>query len=404
MLTANMDNGKRISLAPYSRKELLLLKKHSFTCPDCGDFVILKIGETVVPHFAHKSLSACFGFSEPESTLHLNAKKELFHWLIQQNESPQMEQYTPDKRQKADIFVKNVHGRFAIEYQSSPIALQSMLKRTIGYKSVNIMPQWIFGCTSKNRKKFTTPITSLKESHLLFLQYNKQYGFWFPTFTPNTSFLFVFNPFPLSATKYIIHSQEYQKSDLKIPLSPPKYSPKMDKNLFTTIWLKEKNAWLRQKVVSRKKKRDLFLDLLYKDGYYPYLLPEYIGVPVEFMITIKTHPIIWQYFVWRDSFIHKKEKDLITLGDILVKFEQRVKKQFIQIRQLPLCANIDYRQAVYQYIQILKRATILIEVKNNTFKLLQGWSPCKSEEEARKKEKGFFLRQKHILKLFSVKG
>ena len=74
MLVANIGKGKEsfTITSRYSREELVKIKKKTeFTCPQCQETLILRIGQIKTPHFSHKSSSSCVeAFSERESEVH----------------------------------------------------------------------------------------------------------------------------------------------------------------------------------------------------------------------------------------------------------------------------------------------------------------------------------------------
>ncbi|WP_335869957.1 competence protein CoiA [Bacillus sp. 2205SS5-2] len=401
MLTATKENGEIIVVASFSRKDLMALReKHFFYCPQCGEKLILKVGKTLIPHFAHYTISACVGLSEPESALHLQGKKELFQSLSQQKLSPKLEKTFRSIHQRADIFVEYQENGVAIEYQCSPLSTEALSKRTNGYKSIDIDSVWILGCSYQERKKMLAPITTLSESQLSLLTYHPHKGFCLPIYSPKNPFVFfILNPIPIGSKFLIQHCQQSLKF-LRFPPSPPNVA-KMKKALFLSIWRRENAKWLRRRIHQKRKSRDPFLDLLYQDREYPLLLSEYIGVPVEFMITLKTHPIIWQYFVWRDSMKGRKRGEQIRLTDIFKNMKKRIEGEELQSRELPLC-ELDYKQAVYHYVQFLERAKVLEEIRGDTYIICKVLKSPSTLYEAIRRQEGFFSEEQHILKLFPL--
>ena len=68
MMVAIDKHGKRFLATTCT-------KRQSLFCPACKELVILKTGQQKTAHFAHKNLQDCFGFSEKETTEHLQLKK-----------------------------------------------------------------------------------------------------------------------------------------------------------------------------------------------------------------------------------------------------------------------------------------------------------------------------------------
>jgi len=152
MLTAVNESGRRFSLQGEERLETLkkLRDKHRFYCEACGKPLILKLGQKVAWHFAHKPNMSCHGENEPESIVHLEGKRALYHWLNAQGEFPILEKYIPDIKQRADLFLHHHPKAIAIEYQCSNLTPQRFMERTAGYLSLDIRPIWILG---ENRLK-----------------------------------------------------------------------------------------------------------------------------------------------------------------------------------------------------------------------------------------------------------
>lgn len=124
----------------HSRESLKNIRKQrQFFCPACRQRVILKIGETMTPHFAHQREARCIAhFSEGESSRHLAGKKQLLT-LFQRFGQAQLEQYIPTIQQRPDIFI----APYAIEFQCSPLSQTSFEQRNQGYASMNLTPIWI---------------------------------------------------------------------------------------------------------------------------------------------------------------------------------------------------------------------------------------------------------------------
>ena len=73
MLIAKNPEGKLVSAL-----ETELNREETYRCPGCQGRVLLRQGQVMCPHFAHKSLQDCQFFSENESAQHLSLKAVLW--------------------------------------------------------------------------------------------------------------------------------------------------------------------------------------------------------------------------------------------------------------------------------------------------------------------------------------
>lgn len=159
MMVAIDKHGKRFLATTCT-------KRQSLFCPACKEPVILKTGQQKTAHFAHKNLQDCFGFSEKETTEHLQLKKYFFEWCRQfVTHPPVLEAYLPTLRQRPDILC----GDLAIEIQYSVLAYERMKERTKGYLSKNYRVWWILGSAFFNNDR-------LKTREKYFCMYNDTMG------------------------------------------------------------------------------------------------------------------------------------------------------------------------------------------------------------------------------------
>ena len=68
MLIAKNQEGNLVSALETS-----LQRKEPYSCPGCQGVVLLRHGQVMCPHFAHKTLQDCQFFSENESSQHLRS-------------------------------------------------------------------------------------------------------------------------------------------------------------------------------------------------------------------------------------------------------------------------------------------------------------------------------------------
>ncbi|MBF8808536.1 MAG: competence protein ComA [Enterococcus lacertideformus] len=160
MMIAVDENGKEY-IAIESQKQDLLI------CPACCEPVILKTGKQKIAHFAHQSRKNCLGFSEGETSEHLQLKTTLFEWCRTwlKDVTVQLEENLPSLNQRPDILC----GNLAIEIQCSMLSYKSVQERTKGYLMNGYRVWWILG-SSFFRKD------SLRSSDKYFCMYNEERG------------------------------------------------------------------------------------------------------------------------------------------------------------------------------------------------------------------------------------
>ena len=137
MLIAKNQEGKLISALETS-----LQRKESYSCPGCQGVVLLKHGQVMCPHFAHKSLQDCQFFSENESAQHLSLKAALYKSLVNHGERVWIEKVLPEMGQIADLFVGD---SLALEVQCSRLPQQRLRERTRAYHQAGYEVRWLLG-------------------------------------------------------------------------------------------------------------------------------------------------------------------------------------------------------------------------------------------------------------------
>src|SRR5699024_9228468 len=131
-------------IATKSTKEITILRKEKFYCPQCLERVMIRAGPKTIPHFAHHRHSNCPSH-KGESEYHETGKLILFQWLKQQQLHVQLEAFLPGIKQIPDILVTINNKRIAIEFQCSKIRVSDIIQRNKGYEKLKIIPIWILG-------------------------------------------------------------------------------------------------------------------------------------------------------------------------------------------------------------------------------------------------------------------
>ena len=137
MLIAKNQDGNLVSALETSLK-----RKESYSCPGCQGVVLLRHGQVMCPHFAHKSLQDCQFFSESESAQHLSLKAALYKSLVNHGERVCIEKVLSEMGQIADLFVGD---SLALEVQCSRLSQQRLRERTRAYHQAGYEVRWLLG-------------------------------------------------------------------------------------------------------------------------------------------------------------------------------------------------------------------------------------------------------------------
>ena len=137
MLIAKNQEGNLVSALETS-----LQRKEPYSCPGCQGVVLLRRGQVMCPHFAHKSLQDCQFFSENESAQHLSLKAALYKSLVNHGEKVSIEKVLSEMGQIADLFVGD---SLALEVQCSRLSQQRLRERTRAYHQAGYEVRWLLG-------------------------------------------------------------------------------------------------------------------------------------------------------------------------------------------------------------------------------------------------------------------
>ena len=137
MLIARNQKGNLVSALETS-----LNREDSYCCPGCQGVVLLRQGQVMCPHFAHKSLQDCQFFSENESAQHLSLKAALYKSLVNHGEKVSIEKVMSEMGQIADLFVGD---SLALEVQCSRLSQQRLRERTRAYHQAGYEVRWLLG-------------------------------------------------------------------------------------------------------------------------------------------------------------------------------------------------------------------------------------------------------------------
>jgi len=269
-----------------------------FTCPQCGNPLILKIGKVVTPHFAHIVLSNCItSFSERESPTHLLGKQHLAEFFTRIGCEVSVEAYLPEIAQRPDLLVRKGKHLFAVEFQCSVISIQDVVKRNNGYRKIEIFPIWLLG-TPKNMKVSTSGISYLKLSKFMqsFMIRDSLYGLSLITYDPiSEHFVYYTHLLHIGGISYVAKVRSLSLEYQTYPFAQVRSLTYEEIKGYWRIFQQKRAKYLKNRIFSSKfGARDKFLRNCYEHLIRPENLPLYVGFPVQGSESIQEHLIVWQ--------------------------------------------------------------------------------------------------------------
>ncbi|WML38799.1 competence protein CoiA family protein [Neobacillus sp. OS1-2] len=396
MLTAKTKTGKTLCLGYDYKKETLfaLRKKEEFICPDCGESVVLKLGDQRIFHFAHKQGSTCRVIYENESYEHLEGKRQLFQWLIRQKVPSVLEYYDREIQQRPDILFRHNGKKYALEYQCSTLPEHVFTKRTKTYLENDYIPLWIIAASHIHPKRNET--LSLSNFHYSFIRSSSTGILYIPAYCPvKHLFQLVESITPFSIKNTFAHQSYFpsDKIDLDALLEP---NPVKKIQVTLSNWNTENERYILNRVLHPQSDQKMLLREMYSHGINPFLLPPEIGLPVTHSVLIQTPPIIWQMYIFLDVLANKKPNDELTIQEISSHFNKRIQRNNIKLRALPQVADIKPILPVIEYLQTLQSLGILTRKGSLVFQVQRKLILPKSNRE-REEIKRLFLQKNNML-------
>jgi competence protein CoiA len=398
LLTAQTKTGKTICLGNNYKKETLqyLRNVEEFLCPVCGEAVTLKLGNQRIFHFAHHKGTECRDFFESESVYHMDGKRQLYQWLLNQKIPAVLEYYDRDIGQRPDIMFLYKGKRFALEYQCSPIPEKIFMKRTETYETNKYTPLWILGNRNLHHKK--SNIVSLSNFDYLFIRRTLNDSYYLPSFCPEKK------QFQLLQS---IHSYSIKNAFIKNSYYNPSYFtieqllfPSKNEQINIKQWFHELDYSFLQWSLHLRPEQQSFLKELYLQNLNPYLLPPEIGLPTESSFFIKTSPIIWQTYFYVDMIADKNSGDSFTLKEIERWLRNRIIRKEIIARNLPQFPERAPIAAVLHYVKRLAELGVIYQTGPECYQIKRCLQIPKTNREKDEYREIFF--EKYLQKQYKL--
>jgi len=367
--------GKRISLLdPFVLKDLQRMKSlERFYCQSCGEEVVMKLGQSVAWHFAHKKTrGGCPNHHEPETVIHQSGKHQLYHWLSMNGVEADVEFYLPEIQRRPDIYIKGRQPPLAVEFQCATIGYEQLKARSDDLASQGIHVSWIFG--GQRLKKLAPNLFKLPAMELAVLQEvsmqertHRSRSYLLRYFTPSMngfSFLQLF--FPLTSTQWLgvehflptasLNLQEFLTPSFKssVPLSWKKH------------WIRQKKHW-RMKALPKFSplERHLFI-ICSKQMLNFNCFPSYIGLPVVSSASISTPSYLWQMWVII-HFLSRGKDAYFTLGEIERGFQKMLKQRYFHLH--PMLVSQSVQSALREYLFLLSRIGMITLLPGSRYRI-----------------------------------
>ncbi|MBU9673754.1 competence protein CoiA [Planococcus sp. CP5-4] len=289
ILTA-LDKGRLFTLQAYhTRQELIQLRRErTFLCPACEAPVVLKVGTTKIPHFAHLQQFSCTPGSEPETPLHLLGKSRLASFFHDQKIPAYVEHYLPQIKQRPDLLAK----KSAIEIQCSTLPLEQVVKRSQGYAKIGLHAIWIRGIKSVPApglglvqvRPFERAMFRGQPLHPHLLQFNPHHSL----------FVYYSNLFYVQGNRWIGKVSLLSLKEQVFPFAVPKKLTKAEHVQAVSLMRIENNKYIRSQLFAKNRMRNPFWRLSYELRLDKEAIPEIFGLPLAGGHLFVEHPLIWQ--------------------------------------------------------------------------------------------------------------
>ena len=343
ILMAKLKDGTLIRLTKDMKREHLRTWRQSttFFCPQCNGTVQLKVGNIIIPHFAHKKEATCSAsFSEGETQEHLQGKQQMYNFLDRVTKNVKLEPYFKALSQRPDLLVTiNAHS-FPIEFQCSTIPIAQVEARTSGYEKAGMNPIWIMA-TPKKLKTLPQGVNKFHFSRFeeSFFTYNYPEGLVFLTYDPQ------FKHFHYFSTLHHIVGRQYIGVHRTLPISKqifpfarPKIPSTTDFEQYYDLFKLVRRKFLSSRIfVNRRGINNPFLQRCYELRIIPSELPRWIGVPICTQNVFTEHPCEWQL-----ALVYFFEQERVRYSQLSMDDIRRFVRRFGDALEEQVKACVEY--------------------------------------------------------------
>ncbi|AJD90731.1 hypothetical protein JMA_14140 [Jeotgalibacillus malaysiensis] len=359
MLIAQTPQGSPVSLylARHNSPLVSSLRTQSLICPSCKSTVIVKAGQKVIPHFAHKSKAACRGFSENESAFHLLAKTSLNRWFLNQSLQTELEKNYADINRRADISVQIQQTDFAVEVQCSPISAELLQLRSADYRKVGAVPFWLLP-SEFIQKSSMIKLSAFYQQFIRYSPAARQY--YLLTYSPHEhTFTIYHHLIPLSKSLFLTSFNEYHQDTLYFPSFPIR--PFSMSDSLYNVHIKMNEKWLVNVLRYRRSVKDPLLRKLYEANLSLYKTPPWVGLLLRSNIFFLSSPMEWQIHLY----ISMQRGRTFAKHQLIQELQQLIRRKVIHQRVL-LDPPADYmfEQTVDELLNVLEKCDLILPVQS----------------------------------------
>lgn len=286
-----------------------------FYCPQCKQPVLLKVGDFVIPHFAHQQATSCVqAFSEGESFEHLLGKQRLYSFFQKHADHVELEPLIHHISQRPDLLIRYHAKKIPIEFQCSTMPISRLEERTSGYQRAGLNPLWLL-CTPEKSRHHPQGIG--------IFQFSKFQQSFFTHPTPEKSVLLTYHPqsdffhyfsnlIHIAGKRFIGNHRKLAAVLQSVPFAQPKKPTEEEISLYFQLYKEARSKFLENRIrKNRKGLNDVFLKNCYEMRMLPYELPNWIGVPVLCSESFQEHDCEWQ-----TAFVHFIRENNLNLSRI----------------------------------------------------------------------------------------
>ncbi|MDQ0255393.1 competence CoiA-like predicted nuclease [Evansella vedderi] len=372
MFTANRCDGSSMSLyeKKWTRKELERdRREYQYSCPECKEKVILRLGYEQAWHFAHHANSSC-RLQKGETEDHRKGKRLIVEWLKKYNYEPQVEHYLKEIKQRPDIFVIIDGKKYVFEIQRASIMEESFQKRHENYCKLNIEPIWIGIYSSINQiDKYTYSTRQL--DHLLLRSAPYLHSIYLAVEDPSWYFFTHFHylsrqktmALPIK-TEFHLPPKELLNFKVKFPMNCDNFH-----NLFFSKWLRElrqkrQKVYLKVTPTERKMLR-VFQKFHLNLNYFPALG----SLPLRKNYHFLTPPQWWQSWLIIEKINKGSLGERFSVSNITNALYQMLLSNYFHVRPINLHPKDLIREAVVEYFDALCLFQVLEKELNGIYKV-----------------------------------
>ncbi|WP_040758318.1 competence protein CoiA [Sporosarcina newyorkensis] len=300
MLTAHTAGGELVILTKqYSLEHLRKWREdETFYCPQCKEKLILKVGDVMIPHFAHRQQTNCRdSFSEGESPTHLLGKTQLYELFSRHALNVNLEPFLVDVRQRPDLLVTWQDTAVPIEFQCSVIPLSLVQQRNAGYHMLNMLPIWIV-LTPQTIHATSAATLSIRISqfhHFFIRQINDRITILLTYHPLSEQFHYLSHMIHLHGSTYAVRHLILRIDKQTVPFATPAAPNPTEIEELTRHYQSARRKYLRSVIgYNPLGIHNRFLRACYEMRIQPIQLPSWVGVPTAGQEAFKQPDCEWQ--------------------------------------------------------------------------------------------------------------